>query len=385
VTRARISRRALLAGAAAAAGSACARKKATAFQGYCFIANQGSRSVSALDLSSFKVRKHIALDASPASVIPHPSATRVFALAPENGTVYEIDGVTLAVTRRAKAGNTAAQMQFSPRRNALWVLYRDPPSLVELPLATLRPGRRIRLAAAPDSFDISVSGLAAVAMPAGGAIALASLESAKLERTIETGVDPSIVRFQGDGRQILVGSRPQRSLSIFETSSGKVVVRLPLPVEPRHFAFNADYGQLFISGDGMDAVVHVYPYRTEIAETMLAGHAPDAMAVTGTVDAGPTFLLVANPDTNSVTILDFDSMGKKLVAAVQVGQEPRYILVTPDQQYALVLNRTSGDVAVIRIPPLASQDFTRRYKPSPLFTMVSVGEWPVSAAVVAFS
>jgi len=129
----------------------------------------------------------------------------------------------------------------------------------------------------------------------------------------------------------------------------------------------------------MDAVVIVYPYRTEVAETMLAGHAPDGMAVTD------FYLLVTNPDSNSITVLDFDNLGKKLVAAVQVGQEPRHILITPDKQYALVLNRKSGDMAVVRIYSLTNQDAMRRYRyPIPLFTMIPVGELPVDAAIVSF-
>ena len=82
-------------------------------------------------------------------------------------------------------------------------------------------------------------------------------------------------------------------------------MRLPVPLEPRRFCFNADGGQLFVSGDGIDAVVIVYPYATEVAETMLAGHAPDGMAVTL-----PDYLLVTNPQTNSITVLDFDNRGR---------------------------------------------------------------------------
>jgi DNA-binding beta-propeller fold protein YncE len=67
-----------------------------------------------------------------------------------------------------------------------------------------------------------------------------------------------------------------------------------------------------------------------------------------------------------------------LAAAVQVGQEPRHILITPDRQYALVLNEKSGDLAVIRLYSLAA----RRNKPIPLFTLIPVGERPVSAAVI---
>jgi DNA-binding beta-propeller fold protein YncE len=207
---------------------------------------------------------------------------------------------------------------------------------------------------------------------------MASLTSAAIERTIAAGTEPSIVRFQLNGKQLIAGSRPERCVVVFDVPTGKTVVRLPLPLEPRHFCFTHDNGgQLFISGDGMDAVVIVYPYQTQVAETILAGHAPGVMAIT---DTSPSYLLVANPETSGIMVFDVDS--RKLVASIQVGRQPGSILVTPDNQYALVLNEESGDLAVIRIYSLAAR---YRYKPAPLFTMIPVGEKPVSAAVVALS
>ena len=50
---------------------------------------------------------------------------------------------------------------------------------------------------------------------------------------------------------------------------------------------------------------------------------------------------------------------------------------TPDGRYALVLNRQSGDMAVVRIASLSG----RRQMSAPLFMMVPVGSEPVSAAV----
>ena len=60
---------------------------------------------------------------------------------------------------------------------------------------------------------------------------------------------------------------------------------------------------------------------------------------------------MANPDADRVTVLDVET--GKLVALVQVGNGPREIVITPDREYALVLNEDSGDVAVIRIFSLA--------------------------------
>ena len=157
---------------------------------------------------------------------------------------------------------------------------------------------------------------------------------------------------------MLVGSRLDRSLTILDTDSARTVVRLRLPVEPANFCFNSDGGQLFVTGPGMDAVAIVFPYETEVGETILAGRAPDGMAVT----AAPPYLFVANPESGSITVLDIDT--RKLVAQVAVGQEPRRILITPDNQYALVLNRRSGDMAVVWIRALTAR--RHRTDPAPL-------------------
>ena len=99
----------------------------------------------------------------------------------------------------------------------------------------------------------------------------------------------------------------------------------------------------------------------------------------------PAFLLVANPETDSLTVLDVDS--QRLVAEVQVGRRPSQILLTPDHQYALVLNEDSGDMAVIRTYSLRAPQLAKRarFKSASVFTMIPGGEKPVSAAVVALT
>ena len=215
-------------------------------------------------------------------------------------------------------------------------------------------------------------------------ISVVSLAQATVSRTIQAAAEPCIARFRDDGRQLITASQTDRSLTLYDTPTGKTVVRLPLSIAPREFCFTADGGHLYVSGEGMDAVVSVFPYRTEVWETLLAGHAPGAMAISES-DKPPAYLLVANPDADSVTVLDVET--GKLVALVRVGSGPRQIVITPDNEYALVLNERSGDMAVIRIFSLGGNqvggDRVKRYKSAPLFTMIPVGEGPVSAAVVA--
>ena len=132
-------------------------------------------------------------------------------------------------------------------------------------------------------------------------------------------------------------------------------------------------GVSFITGDGMDAVVVVYPYHTpQVAETVLAGRAPAAMAAS---EGNPGYLFVTNPPSGDITI--FNITTRRVIAVASVGADPAFVTITPDNQYALVLNRRSGDMAVLLIGP----NLVNRQKSAALFTLIPVGSGPVSAVV----
>jgi YVTN family beta-propeller protein len=352
--------------------AACAPRKGRVFPGYAFVANSGARSVAAVDLTRFALARQIGVEAAPSQVLAHTERAAVLVLIPETGTVYEIGAASLAVAGKARTGSAALSMRLSHDGKSLWVL--QPRALWRLDTGRLKPLQSVRLPAAAVDFDLSADGRAAICLPQEGTLLVLRLDTGAVEHMIPAGAEPAIVRFQSDGKQILTGSPQERLLSIFDTATGRIVVRLPLPVEPANFCFNSDGGQLFVTGAGMDAVSIVYPYRSEVGETILAGRMPGAMAVT----AVPPYLFVANPESAGITVLDIDT--RKLVAPVTVGQEPRHIVITPDNQYALVLNHGSGDMAVVRIEAFRAR--RHRTDPAPLFTMIPVGEQPVSAAVV---
>lgn len=374
-----LSRRRLLLTAAAGAASACAPAKAVGYRGYCLVANRAGRSIGVVDLLRFRLRRQIPLDAEPTEILTHPSAPKAFALSPETGTVWEIDTERLVVSRRVRIGNRALDMSVAPGGKALWVLSRDPAELAELPFDSFTPRRRVRLPWAPNGFTSGATNLA-VASYANRGIAIVSLDRAEIDRVIDAKDEPSILHFRKDGAQLIAGSHPDRALTIFDATSGKTVVRLPVPIAPRNFCPDNTGGQLYVTGDGMDAVVVIYPYETEVGQTILAGHAPGAMAVT---QGDSPLLLVANPENDRITALDATNTGKSLVTVVDVGQEPHRIVITPDNEYALALNRRSGDLSVIRRISLSNGRPFRR--PTPVFTMVPVGEEPVAAAVAPWS
>jgi YVTN family beta-propeller protein len=371
--------------------AACARPKARGFSGYAFVANQNGGAIAAVDLEVFAVARHIRIDGSPTAVLAHPKLGRVYALTPANGSVHEILTGNLTFSRKLQVASLALEMRLSPLADALYVLCQRPRQLVRVALGPLsrdplRIDWTLPLSDDPADFDISPDGATvAISSGAGCSILFVDVLNHRAFPPMRTTGEIGLVRFQpphgdtaraqSDSRQLIGANVSQRMLSIFDVPRSRLEVNLPLAVRPDHLCFKADGGQVFVTGEGMDAVVVVYPYYTpQIGQTVLAGHNPGAMAVS----TSPGYLFVANTKSADVSILDIET--GKVLAVTPVGTEPSSITITPDDQYALVLNQASGDMAVIRIPNVTR---AARSKKGPLFMLIPVGSKPVSAAVVA--
>jgi len=349
--------------------------------------------VAAVDLEHFRLRRQIPLDGAPTAVVTHPKGDpAVYVLAPDAGTVYEIHSGNLAVGRRVKAGNQAISMLPSPSGDALWVLYRDPASLVEIPLKTMQAGKRIPLRPSAESFDVTqpdpdhpVDPMAVVCCPKDKLVVIASFRD-NTQRTVPLEVQPDLACFRKDGQLVMASSRADRTMTIVDVPTGRTVVHLPLPIAPSYQITSAQGGMLFLTGQGVDGVVIVFPYSTEVWQTVLAGHGPGPMLLWEPL-TGPNYLIVTNPSSNSVTVLDPDTT--KLVAVIGVGESPCQVLMAggkrTEEQFMLAVNEKSGDLAVVRMLALTEPQLTSkpRFRSASLFTMIPVGESPVSAAVVA--
>lgn len=364
-----ITRRTIL-GAGVFALASCT-KKVPGFDGYVFVANQEGRSLAIVDMAAFATIKHIRFDAAPTAVVSHPDKPFLYVLTPENGTLHEIDTKSMTAVRRTQAAATASAVILDPEmHDTLYVLSPQTRRIIRVPLNSFRAESHWQVSSTPTDFDLSDrTGLCAVAFGGEGSVSLIDRKTGKVEPPMRLSSQIGAVRFRTDGKALLVADLASNMITFVQTPGGRIMSQLPLALRPDQLCFNQDGGQLFVTGEGRDAVVVIYPYKLEVAETVLAGRAPGAMG------ASVDYLFIANPLTGDVSILHIRT--RKLVAIAPVGAEPGFVTVTPNQQYALVLNRKSGDMAVIRIGSIK----TDRAKSASLFTMIPVGSQPVSAVV----
>jgi YVTN family beta-propeller protein len=360
-----ISRRALLA-LPGLSIAACTRRQSGGYRGYAFIATQEEQALAAVDLEVMAVERHIALDASPGQVLASATRPAIYALTPATGSVHEVQYFKMSVARKAMVASSAVSMALAPEERLLYVLARQPRALIALDLDGFRPSWSLSLPEEPSQLALSEDGKLAAVTSARG-LWLVDVEPRRLRGPLLEG-DFGAAQFRADGKLLIAANRGANLLSLIDTASGRLVTHLPVPVRPEQFCITQDGGQLFVTGEGMDGVVIVYPNQTEIGETVLAGHAPGAMAVSDSL------LFVASPQSGDVSILEIFS--RKVIAVVPVGSDPGAIVITPDNRYALVLNRKSGDVAVLRASTLAGNRFKWA-----LLTVIPVGSRPVSAAV----
>ena len=366
-----MTRRDWFAASGLAFAAACGRNKGTGYSGYALVATAGDNSVSAIDLTAFRLVKTIPLAASPSAVLTGAKGV-AYVLTPSNGTVSVIDShLNKTLSRKLAADLTG--LRLTPDGSRLIGIAANSRELIEADPATLNVLRRQKLRDQPTGLDVSSAGYVAVSSSEAGSVELFRVGDGQRSRAQLTG-PIGAVRFRLDGNLLLVAKTQDQSLTVLNVPGLQVVADLPLAMKPENLCFTPNGGQLFVTGSGMDAVAIVFPYKTlEVEQTILAGRDPGVMACSDT----PSYLFVANNTGSDVAILNVEN--RKMIGAVEVGQTPRFIAITPDDQYALVLDEGSGDVAIIHIPAIRMNS---KKSGAALFTLLPVGNRPVHCAIV---
>jgi DNA-binding beta-propeller fold protein YncE len=299
-----------------------------------------------------------------------------------------IDSALRVVKSRKFSGNLSA-MCLSPDGTALIAIAAASRELIIADPRSLEVRARHKLSAEPAALNVPPSALAgegekpryvAVSSHKQGIVELFDYGTGRRWRRDLPGT-LGAVRFRADGERLLAANLQDRCITALTTPGLETIADLPLGMQPENLCFNADQGQLFVSGEGMDAVAIIFPYNPlEVDQTVLAGRDPGVMACS----ENPAYLFVGSHSGSDVCILNIDS--RRMIGIVDAGQRPTYITITPDSQYALVLNEGVGTMAVIHVAEVAvnvsNPDKKRNKVVAGLFTLLPVGDRPVHAIVV---
>jgi YVTN family beta-propeller protein len=349
----------------------CRPERGNGYDGHAFVANQEGSAIAAVNLTAFAVTRHIRIEGKPTKVISSPTRDAVWALA--GNAIHEIDPSQLAFRRKVVLPGIACDLLLSEDGGDLWALLPDLKRAVRLNAESLSITASIALPGQPLAMALSLrEPWAAIVLKDAPPVIFDAREAGK-PVSLVLPYTATLAAFRSDGKQLMLAGYEAKQASFVTIPDGRTIAHLPLAISPRTVAAKPDGGEMYLTGDGLDAVVVLYPYMAEVGETVLAGKGPSAMAAVSIPELA--YLFVANPQSGNVTVLDITT--HKMVGAVPVGKKPAFVTMTPDGQYALVLNQASGDMGVIRVKSVVRN----RGKSAPLFTMIPVGSKPVAAAV----
>jgi DNA-binding beta-propeller fold protein YncE len=362
-----VNRRVFLGAALGAVG--CGRNLASRYFGWLFVASASEKALAVADLSDFRRVASIPLPSAPTQVFR--VGPKVFASCPDARVLCEIDTASLKVVSKIAFPSRIAGAAVRPDGTRIAVLTEAPSVLHVVDPVARRVTARIALPGAGSLLDVT-NDLAAVATATG--VTRVSLRDGRIPGNTELGFRPGLMRLHDDAKLILIGAADRNQIVTVNSVTGSLLARAPLAFTPARFCFNSDMGQMFVTGSGADELAIFSPYQSEVDQTIVAGRTPYGMAV-GAMN-GVNLLFITNPGSGDLTMFDIDQ--RSLVASVHIGGNPGEVLLTPDGEYALVVNQESGDVSVVRVRTVMD----KKNKVKPLFTVFAMGSNPQSAAIV---
>jgi len=371
-----ITRRNLLGGLAAGSLLAgCGRSRAPRYFGWLFVASAGERGIAVADLAEFRRVTTITMPQAPQQILL--AGSKVFATCPDARAVCEIDPARFTVSRRVSLTGRIVASAVTPGGNLLVIGTDRPASIHLIEVPSGKVSKTIPLPDAPLSLDASSD---RAAVTAGNAVIRILLRDGKLAGSTDLGLRAGIVRFRNDGNSLLVGAADRNQIVSVDAATGALLARMPLAFLPQRFCFASDGGQMFVSGTGEDSIAIVSPYQSEVDQTMIAGHQPFGLAMGST--QGRNLLFVTNLGSGDLSVFDIDTRG--LASSVHIGGKPGEVLVTPDGGYALVVDRDTGDVSVVRMTVALNHERTAAVGQGtkPLFAVFPTGSAPQSAAII---
>ncbi len=147
----------------------------------------------------------------------------------------------------------------------------------------------------------------------------------------------AIIRYRFDGGKL--------------TEVGRIAL---LPGEgPRHLVFHPDKAHLFVVNELANTVatflrVGEGPFvRVETTSTLPADFTGDNQTAALRMDSSGRHLYVTNRGHDSISVLEFDGRHLGLIQNVPAaGREPRELALDPAEEYVLVANQDSDEIAV---------------------------------------
>ena len=247
-----------------------------------WVSNVGDRTVSVVDLQSYKVVKTIR---SPNLDTPHgmgvtPDGRWLMLTSEGSRRLVLIDAGRDVIARTTTTSQKGSHMiAMAQDGREAWVANRgsDTVSLVRLP--ELRVRRNVKVGPGPEGIAASPNGrVVAIALQGNGQVVLLDVPSQQAVASLPAGQTPIRVAFVPRSFTALVSNRGSNDVTVLDLLSRRVLSTVKVGAGPGGIAINASGSRAYVSNGGSNTVSVISIPGYEVKSEIKAGSRPDGIA-----------------------------------------------------------------------------------------------------------
>jgi DNA-binding beta-propeller fold protein YncE len=221
-------------------------------KGRVFVSGLGNNSVEIIDLFQGTRAHEITGVPNPQGVAFSPEANKLF-VASEKGKVYVYDGDSYKLLNTLDFDGGADNLRYDAATKRVYVGCGDDEKNSAIAAIDAMTGKRTdevyKLGGEPESFQLEKSGPNIyVNVPDLKQIVAINRATKELTRWTVTNLQNFLMALDEADHRIIVGTREPATVSVFDTTSGKMVASVPTVQDTDDLYYSAEKKRLFVPG-----------------------------------------------------------------------------------------------------------------------------------------
>jgi YVTN family beta-propeller protein len=350
------------------------------YREYAYVTNGGSDTVTVLDVVDVRVDRELPVGTHPVAVAASPTRNEIYVVnagaAGANGSISVIDAEHNTVVATIAVHRQPLSIELDADGQRAYVANFGSNSVSVIDLKSRQEIAQFGVGNQPIAARLAPDGKTLViASQQGNSLTLMDPANGHVRATFQGcpgAADPVIL---SDSSKAFVACSAGHQVMVIALENSKLRPNQPDQLEalmdvgraPVDLAMKPDGGEIFASNSLSDSVSEIYNTTDEVGDTYMIGADPVFSLV-----SRDNLLYVANQHSQEVTVYSIDD-GKR-VDSLHVGDGPAAMVFSAAGHLLFVVDRGSGDVAVVRTATV----------PQSLFTLLPAGRDPNAIVDKAF-
>lgn len=311
---------------------------------YGYVPNNGSGSVSVIDLANNSVVQNISVGGAPIRLAATPDGKKVYVVNTGSDNVSVVDTATRRVTRTIPVGDEPSEILISPDGMQVYVPNAESRTVsvidtaTDAVIATLNAGSNCRHLIWVDNAQGSW-----IYVGNQGASSLTVIDPVRVvvDRNIGVGGGPRRLWASPDGSRVYSADYQSDTVSVVDTLTKKRIASIPVGDGPRGIVVTPDGAEIYVANLNGNSVSVISAATLTVTDTISVGGAP------WTVVTSPDGSRVYCVNSGSANVSVIDPATKRVIATVPVGQGAFWAVFNADATRLYVSNPPADTISVI--------------------------------------